>query len=56
MSTVPTNKPVPSKEMRDLAYNAERIDEFVTSLQHEYKDRFGQCHRTIEGINWVATQ
>ncbi|OHT23185.1 hypothetical protein A3Q29_07080 [Providencia stuartii] len=54
--TIPTKNPVPSKDIRDLGFNSEKIDEFVTSLQHSYTDRFGKCHRTVEGMNWVVEQ
>lgn len=56
MATQPTNLPVPSESPRDLKFNAGKIDEFVTSLQREYEDRFGNKHYTIEGIRWVAQQ
>nr|DAP76221.1 MAG TPA: tailspike protein [Caudoviricetes sp.] len=56
MATQPTNLPVPSESYRDLKFNAGKIDEFVTSLQNEYEDRFGNKHYTIEGIRWVAQQ
>lgn len=51
MATQPTNLPVPSESPRDLKFNAGKIDEFVTSDNHEYIDRFGNKHRTIAGIN-----
>lgn len=56
MATQPTNLPVPSESPRDLKFNAGKIDEFVTSLQHEYEDRFGNKHYTIEGLRWIAQQ
>ncbi len=56
MATQPTNLPVPSESPRDLKFNAGKIDEFVTSLQREYEDRFGNKHYTIEGLRWVAQQ
>ncbi len=56
MATQPTNFPVASETPRDLKFNAGKIDEFVTSLQRIYKDRFGQEHYTIEGLRWVAQQ
>ncbi|MFB4900779.1 tail fiber/spike domain-containing protein, partial [Enterobacter asburiae] len=56
MATQPTNLPVPSESPRDLKFNAGKIDEFVTSLQHEYEDRCGKKHYTIEGLRWVAQQ
>ncbi|MBG5894875.1 hypothetical protein I5E17_20920, partial [Providencia rettgeri] len=54
--TIPTKNPVPSKDIRDLGFNSEKIDEFVTSLQHEYKDRFGNCHTTASGMEWIFHQ
>lgn len=56
MATQPTNLPVPSESPRDLKFNAGKIDEFVTSENHVYVDRFGEEHRTIEGINYDANQ
>lgn len=53
MATIPTQNAVPSEAPRDLKFNSGKIDEFVTSLEHEYKDRFGRCHMTIEGMRWV---
>lgn len=56
MATIPTQNAVPSEAPRDLKFNSEKIDEFVTSLEHEYKDRFGRCHMTIEGMRWIFGQ
>lgn len=56
MSTQPTQLPVPSESPTDLKFNAGKIDEFVTSKQLEYQDRFGVNHYTIEGLRWVAQQ
>lgn len=56
MATQPTNLPVPSESPRDLKFNAGKIDEFATSDSHDYVDRFGNKHRTIEGINYDANQ
>ena len=56
MATTPTNLPVPSDSPRDLKFNAGKIDEFVTSGNHVYVDRFGDEHRTIAGINYDANQ
>lgn len=56
MATQPTNLPVPSESYRDLKYNAGKIDEFVTSENHVYVDRFDDEHRTIAGINYDANQ
>ncbi|MEG5924064.1 hypothetical protein UXO48_22745 [Enterobacter hormaechei] len=56
MSTQPTNLPVPSESPRDLKFNAGKIDEFVTSLELKYVDRFGGEHYTIEGLRWLIQQ
>ena len=56
MATTPTNLPVPSESPRDLKFNAGKIDEFVTSENHVYVDRFGDEHRTIAGINYDANK
>lgn len=56
MSTTPTRLPVPSEKPQDLKFNSGKIDEFVTSLQCEYEDRFGNKHYTIEGLRWIAQQ
>ena len=52
----PTQKPVPSSDVKDLFFNSGKIDEWVNSLQHEYTDRFGKCHKTAEGMEWVFNQ
>ncbi|MGG5839319.1 hypothetical protein ACQ4LJ_20875, partial [Huaxiibacter chinensis] len=51
MATQPTNLPVPSESPRDLKFNAGKIDEFVTSPDPFYVDRFGNKHKTIAGMN-----
>lgn len=56
MATQPTQLPVPSESPRDLKFNAGKIDEFVTSMLYQYRDRFGNDHYTIEGICWLAQQ
>lgn len=56
MATQPTNNAVPSESPRDLKFNAGKIDEFVTSLARQYRDRFGNEHYTIEGLRWFAQQ
>lgn len=56
MATIPTQNAVPSEAPRDLKFNSGKIDEFVTSLEHEYKDRFGRSHMTIEGMRWIFDQ
>ncbi|WP_337240521.1 SGNH/GDSL hydrolase family protein [Proteus faecis] len=56
MSTIPTQNPVPSESPRDLKYNSSKFDEFVTSNNHFYTDRFGKKHYTIDGINYLSKQ
>lgn len=50
MATTPTNKPIPSEDVRDLKFNAGKIDEVVNSGSPTYKDRFGNDRYTVEGI------
>ncbi|EOW6807233.1 GDSL-type esterase/lipase family protein [Cronobacter turicensis] len=56
MATQPTQNAVPSESPRDLKFNAGKIDEFVTSLERKYIDRFGGEHYTVEGLRWLAQQ
>lgn len=56
MATQPTQNAVPSESPRDLKFNAGKIDEFVTSLERKYIDRFGGEHYTIEGLRWLIQQ
>jgi len=56
MATTPTKNEVPSESPRDLKFNAGKIDEFVTSKQRDYEDRFGNKHYTVEGLRWIAQQ
>ncbi|HDF2344050.1 TPA: hypothetical protein PC598_003702 [Morganella morganii] len=56
MATIPTQNAVPSEAPRDLKFNSGKIDELVTSLEHEYKDRFGRSHLTVEGMRWIFEQ
>lgn len=56
MATQPTNLPVPSESPRDLKFNAGKIDEFVTSSELSYTDRFGNKHYTIEGISQLSKE
>lgn len=56
MTTQPTELAVPSESPRDLKFNAGKIDEFVTSLEIQYEDRFVSKHYTIEGLRWIAQQ
>lgn len=50
MATQPTNLPVPSESPRDLKFNSGKIDQFVTSKEKTYLDRFGGAHYTISGL------
>ncbi|WP_318836745.1 MULTISPECIES: hypothetical protein [unclassified Providencia] len=52
----PTQKPVPSSDVKDLFFNSGKIDEWVNSLQHEYTDRFGKCHKTAVGMEWIFNE
>lgn len=56
MATTPTSLPIPSEDPRDLKFNAGKIDEFVTSENLYYEDRFGTERFTIAGINYTASQ
>ncbi|MDM3686866.1 hypothetical protein O9368_04600 [Proteus mirabilis] len=56
MSTIPTLNPVPSEAAKDSKFNSGKIDEFVTSNNHFYTDRFGKKHYTIDGINYLSKQ
>lgn len=56
MTTVPTNKPIPSEDPRDLKFNAGKIDEVVTSNNHYYTDRFGVRRWTIAGFQYTAKE
>lgn len=48
--TKPTNKPIPSNDVIDFKFNAEKIDEVVNSNIEKYVDRFGIERYTLEGI------
>ncbi|SUI52639.1 hypothetical protein [Serratia marcescens] len=48
--TTPTSKPIPSNDVIDLKFNAEKIDEAVNSNAEKYLDRFGVERYTLEGI------
>ncbi len=56
MATVPTNKPIPSEDPRDLKFNAGKIDEVVTGNNHYYTDRFGVRRWTIAGFQFTAEE
>lgn len=52
----PTQKPVPSSDIKDLFFNSGLVDQVVTSSNHFYVDRFGVEHYTIDGINHLSKQ
>ncbi len=52
----PTQKPVPSSDIKDLFHNSGLLDIWATSLEHEYIDRFGNCHLTAAGMEWLFKQ
>lgn len=56
MATVPTNKPIPSEDPRDLKFNAGKIDEVVNSDAHYYTDRFGKRRLTSSGFQHTAEE
>lgn len=56
MATIPTNKPIPSEDPRDLKFNAGKIDEVVNSDAHYYTDRFGVRRWTIAGFHYTAEE
>lgn len=47
--TTPTTNPVPSQDPQDLLFNAEKLDEIVSSSALQYTDRLGQSRRTAAG-------
>ncbi|MBQ0327222.1 hypothetical protein J9231_05070 [Providencia rettgeri] len=49
----PTQKPVPSSDIKDLFFNSGLLDIWATSLEHKYIDRFGSCHLTAAGMEWL---
>ncbi|WP_275276335.1 hypothetical protein [Klebsiella quasipneumoniae] len=48
--TLPTKNPVPSGNILDQVFNAEKIDEVVNSSNLTYVDRFGNTRLTVAGI------
>ncbi|MBX6950252.1 hypothetical protein EX226_06060 [Providencia rettgeri] len=54
VGTIPTKNPVPSKDIRDLGFNSEKIDEFVNSEETKYTDRKGIDHLTAKGLEEAA--
>lgn len=49
----PTQKPVPSSDIKDLFFNSGLLDIWTTSLEPRYIDRFGNCHLTAAGMEWL---
>ncbi|HHR5813638.1 TPA: glycosyl hydrolase family 28-related protein, partial [Providencia alcalifaciens] len=49
----PTQKPVPSSDIKDLFFNSGLLDIWATSLECKYIDRFGNCHLTAAGMEWL---
>lgn len=52
----PTQKPVPSSDIKDLFFNSGLLDIWTTSLEHKYIDRFGNCHLTSAGMEWIFNE
>lgn len=50
MDTIPTQKPIPSEDVRDFKFNIGKADQFITSHEFFYTDRFGVKRYTAEGI------
>ncbi|MEY0231972.1 hypothetical protein [Providencia manganoxydans] len=49
----PTQEPVPSSDIKDLFFNSGLLDIWATSLERKYIDRFGNCHLTAAGMEWL---
>lgn len=49
----PTQNPVPSADIKDLFFNSGLLDIWATSLERKYIDRFGNCHLTAAGMEWL---
>lgn len=52
----PTQKSVPSSDIKDLFFNSGLLDIWATSLEHKYIDRFGSCHLTAAGMEWIFNE
>ncbi len=52
--TTPTNNAVPSDDVNDLLFNAEKLDEVVSGTGQYYTDRKGVNRRTLAGIEASA--
>lgn len=58
--TQPTRNPIPSGNITDQIFNAEKIDQVVNSDELEYSDRFGKRRFTFAGLynvvqNWISS-
>ncbi|WP_368884628.1 hypothetical protein [Providencia vermicola] len=51
-----TQKPVPSSDVKDLFFNSGLLDIWATSLERKYIDRFGNCHLTAAGMEWIFNE
>jgi hypothetical protein len=47
--TTPTSNAVPSNDVADLLFNAEKLDEFINGTGDYYTDRLGVQHLTLVG-------
>ncbi|MEY0933834.1 glycerophosphodiester phosphodiesterase family protein [Providencia rettgeri] len=52
----PTQKEVPSSDIKDLFFNSGLLDIWATSLERKYIDRFGNCHLTAAGMEWIFNE
>ncbi|QGX91645.1 hypothetical protein EFZ10_08400 [Tatumella sp. TA1] len=52
----PTQKPVPSPDIRDVVFAGAKVDEWAASEAHTYIDRFGKQHLTSEGIEYNSKE
>ncbi|WP_275075021.1 hypothetical protein [Providencia rettgeri] len=52
----PTQEPVPSSNIKDLFFNSGLLDIWATSLERKYIDRFGNCHLTAAGMEWIFNE
>lgn len=53
--TLPTKNPIPSGNILDQVFNAEKIDEVVNSDNETYADRFGVSRLTMKGMSLLAS-
>lgn len=52
----PTQEPVPSSDIKNLFFNSGLLDIWATSLERKYIDRFGNCHLTSAGMEWIFNE